>query len=76
MAKKNSTVKRQESAPSSGQTGRQQPARYWELIRAAGKLFEEKGYQGASVRDIADAVGMTSGSFFIISPPRKMYCLQ
>jgi AcrR family transcriptional regulator len=45
-------------------TKRQPPARYWELIRAAGKLFEEKGYQGASVRDITDAVGMTSGSFF------------
>jgi len=64
VAKKNDTVNGQESAPSSAQTGRQPPARYWELIRAAGKLFEEKGYQGASVRDIADAVGMTSGSFF------------
>ena len=50
-------------APVQGQE-RRPPERYWELVRAAGKLFEEKGYQGASVRDIAHAVGMTSGSFF------------
>lgn len=43
---------------------RQPPSRYWELIHASGKLFAEKGYHAASVRDIASAVGMTSGSFF------------
>lgn len=64
MAKKNGTAKRQGSGPSTSQTEPQPSARYWKLIRAAGKLFEEKGYQGASVRGIADAVGMTSGSFF------------
>ncbi len=39
-------------------------ASYWQLVRAAGKLFEERDYHQTSVRDIADAVGMTSGSFF------------
>lgn len=43
---------------------RQHPARYWELISAAAKLFQEKGYHSASVRDISNAVGITSGSFF------------
>lgn len=43
---------------------REAPTRYWELIKAAGKLFQEKGYHAASVRDIADTLGITSGSIF------------
>ena len=35
-----------------------------ELIRAAGKLFLEKGYDATTIRDIAAAVGMRSGSPF------------
>lgn len=35
-----------------------------ELIRAAGRLFLEKGYDATTIRDIADAVGMRSGSPF------------
>ena len=35
-----------------------------ELIRAAGKLFVEKGFDATTIRDIADAVGMRSGSPF------------
>jgi AcrR family transcriptional regulator len=35
-----------------------------ELLRAAGRLFVEKGYEGTTIRDIADAVGMRSGSPF------------
>ncbi len=35
-----------------------------ELVRAAGRLFLEKGYDGTTIRDIADAVGMRSGSPF------------
>jgi AcrR family transcriptional regulator len=34
------------------------------LIRAAARLFNRKGYQGTSVRDIAGATGMRSGSPF------------
>ncbi len=34
------------------------------LIRAAARLFNRKGYQGTSVRDIAAATGMRSGSPF------------
>ncbi len=34
------------------------------LIQAAAQLFYKHGYDGASVRDIAAAVGITSGSIF------------
>jgi AcrR family transcriptional regulator len=34
------------------------------LIRAAARLFNRQGYQGTSVRDIAAATGMQSGSPF------------
>ncbi|MEO8057482.1 MAG: TetR family transcriptional regulator [Burkholderiales bacterium] len=35
-----------------------------ELIRVAARLFREKGFDGTSVRDIAHAVGMRSGSSY------------
>lgn len=35
-----------------------------DIIRAAGRLFRQKGYNGTTIRDIADAVGMRSGSPF------------
>ena len=35
-----------------------------ELVRAAGRLFREKGYAATTIRDIADAVNMRSGSPF------------
>ena len=35
-----------------------------DILRAAGRLFREKGYNGTTIRDIAAAVGMRSGSPF------------
>ena len=35
-----------------------------ELIRAAGRLFVDKGFDATTIRDIAAAVGMRSGSPF------------
>lgn len=35
-----------------------------ELLRAAARLFREKGYDATTIRDIANAVGMRSGSPF------------
>ncbi len=35
-----------------------------ELVRAAAQLFREKGFEGTTIRDIAGAVGMRSGSPF------------
>lgn len=34
------------------------------LVEAAATLFREKGYERTTVRDLADAVGMQSGSLF------------
>ncbi|MBK9522092.1 MAG: TetR family transcriptional regulator [Rhodocyclaceae bacterium] len=47
-------------APTSGEEGN----RRGDIIRAAGRLFRQKGYNGTTIRDIADAVGMRSGSPF------------
>ncbi|TFW17505.1 TetR/AcrR family transcriptional regulator [Duganella callida] len=35
-----------------------------DLVRVAARLFRERGFDGTSTRDIADAVGMRSGSPF------------
>lgn len=35
-----------------------------EIIRAAAKIFRQKGYHGASMRDIASAVGLLKGSLY------------
>ncbi|MBV8665662.1 MAG: TetR family transcriptional regulator [Burkholderiaceae bacterium] len=35
-----------------------------DLLRVSAKLFREKGFDGTTIRDIADAVGMRSGSPF------------
>jgi AcrR family transcriptional regulator len=35
-----------------------------ELVRAAAQLFRERGFEGTTIRDIAGAVGMRSGSPF------------
>lgn len=35
-----------------------------DLIRVSARLFRERGYDGTTIRDIADAVGMRSGSPF------------
>ena len=35
-----------------------------DIVRAAGRLFQQKGYAATTIRDIADAVGMGSGSPF------------
>jgi len=39
-------------------------SRRGELVRVAAQLFREKGFEGTTIRDIAGAVGMQSGSPF------------
>lgn len=41
-----------------------EPNRRAEIVRAASRLFAEKGYAGTTIRDIARAVDMQSGSPF------------
>ncbi|MEE8601436.1 TetR/AcrR family transcriptional regulator [Euzebya tangerina] len=39
-------------------------ARADEIRRTAAKIFHEKGYEGTSIQDIADAVGILKGSLY------------
>ncbi|MGB4910951.1 MAG: helix-turn-helix domain-containing protein, partial [Candidatus Dechloromonas phosphoritropha] len=41
-----------------------EPNRRAELLRAAARLFVDKGFAATTTRDIAEAVGMRSGSPF------------
>lgn len=43
---------------------REEPNRRAEIVRAASRLFAEKGYSATTIRDIAKAVDMQSGSPF------------
>jgi TetR/AcrR family transcriptional regulator, cholesterol catabolism regulator len=40
------------------------PSRRQELLRIAGQLFAERGFTNTTVRDIADAAGILSGSLY------------
>jgi TetR/AcrR family transcriptional regulator, cholesterol catabolism regulator len=42
-----------------------------QLLRASAKLFREKGYDGTSVRDIAQATGLQSGSWVYHFPTKQ-----
>lgn len=42
----------------------EEPNRRADIVRAAGRLFAEKGYAATTIRDIAGAVDMQSGSPF------------
>ena len=42
----------------------EEPNRRADIVRAAGRLFAEKGYSATTIRDIAGAVDMQSGSPF------------
>lgn len=46
------------------QTTRKANARHAEIVATAAELFLEKGYEGTSVQDIADRVGLLKGSLF------------
>jgi AcrR family transcriptional regulator len=46
-------------------------SRRHQLLRASARLFREKGYDGTSVRDIAHATGMQSGSWVYHFPTKQ-----
>lgn len=47
-----------------GRPGAYQGDRHQALVEAAAKVFFERGYEGATVREIAKEAGITSGSIF------------
>jgi AcrR family transcriptional regulator len=49
------------AAPADGQAGSQRRA---DLVALAGQLFAQKGYRATTVREIADAAGILSGSLY------------
>ena len=54
---------RRTKAPREPEPG-ENPNRRADLVRVAARLFREKGFDGTTIRDIAHAVGMRSGSPF------------
>ena len=51
-------------AVSKSRTATEETNRRADIVRAAGRLFNQKGYSATTIRDIANAVGMRSGSPF------------
>jgi AcrR family transcriptional regulator len=51
-------------AASRNKASTDEPNRRADIVRAAGRLFHEKGYSATTIRDIAGAVDMQSGSPF------------
>lgn len=50
--------------PNNGRRTRDREERWNEIILAAADVFYEKGYEGASLQDIASAVGLLKGSIY------------
>jgi AcrR family transcriptional regulator len=52
------------SAASTPETRANEPSRREQLLAIAARLFAEKGFKNTTVRDIADAAGILSGSLY------------
>ena len=50
--------------PASGPDGTARSGRRGDMVRLAGELFAAKGYRATTVREIADAAGILSGSLY------------
>jgi TetR/AcrR family transcriptional regulator, cholesterol catabolism regulator len=69
MAKDRSTGTKSETVPRSRTRGRRaanggEQLRHAELLQIASDLFADRGYAATTVRDIADAAGILSGSLY------------
>ena len=47
-----------------------------EICRVAARVFFEKGYDGASMQDIAEAVGLTKAGLYHTWAARTACCLK
>jgi AcrR family transcriptional regulator len=45
--------------------------RYEEVLKAAGEVFAEKGYEGSSTQDIADRLGILKGSLYYYTDSKE-----
>jgi TetR/AcrR family transcriptional regulator, cholesterol catabolism regulator len=52
------------SRPAAPETGTDHKGRHREILETAARLICEKGYEGASIQDIADACGMTKAGLY------------
>ncbi len=48
-----------------------EPVRRRQLLRAARKVFREKGYDGANVSDIVREAGVAQGTFYLYFPSKR-----
>jgi AcrR family transcriptional regulator len=57
------------------QTAERRTPRRAELVRAAARLFSERGYNGTSMRDLGEALGLQRGSLYahIVSKEELLY---
>jgi TetR/AcrR family transcriptional regulator, cholesterol catabolism regulator len=62
-ARKSQSVGRS-PAGGAGQNGTAGSGRRADMVRLAGELFAQKGYRATTVREIADAAGILSGSLY------------
>lgn len=51
--------------------GRVGKRRYDEVLRAAGEVFAEKGYEASSTQDIADRLGILKGSLYYYTDSKE-----
>lgn len=65
MATRNQPRLRRSSTSDRDESGRGR------IIRAAARLFREKGFRATTVRELAEAAGMQSGSLFYFFPSKQ-----
>ncbi|HET9896903.1 MAG TPA: TetR/AcrR family transcriptional regulator [Streptosporangiaceae bacterium] len=58
------TVTRKTGPDQSASSARRDSARRDDVVRLAGQLFAQKGYRATTVREIAEAAGILSGSLY------------
>ena len=48
-----------------------EPVRRTQLLKAARKVFRDKGFEGATIADIVREAGVAQGTFYIYYPSKK-----
>src|SRR5687767_4761450 len=64
MAPRTRATDKQPTANGGTRKPRDREQRWDEIVEAAANVFYEKGYEGASLQDIASAVGLLKGSIY------------